>query len=44
MAPALGRVPSQLLARWRYDESYCRELTRRDDAADRPAKPAPITQ
>jgi S-adenosylmethionine-diacylglycerol 3-amino-3-carboxypropyl transferase len=25
-----GRVPSEILARWRYDEDYCRELTRRD--------------
>jgi S-adenosylmethionine-diacylglycerol 3-amino-3-carboxypropyl transferase len=26
----VGRVPSQILARWRYDEDYCRALTRRD--------------
>jgi S-adenosylmethionine-diacylglycerol 3-amino-3-carboxypropyl transferase len=26
----IGRVPSQLLSCWHYDESYCRELTRRD--------------
>ena len=26
----IGRVPSQLLSRWHYDESYCRGLTRRD--------------
>jgi S-adenosylmethionine-diacylglycerol 3-amino-3-carboxypropyl transferase len=26
----IGRVPSSILARWRYDEDYCGELTRRD--------------
>jgi S-adenosylmethionine-diacylglycerol 3-amino-3-carboxypropyl transferase len=25
-----GRVPGQILARWRYDEGYCRDLARRD--------------
>ena len=25
-----GRVPGSILARWNYDEGYCRELTRRD--------------
>jgi S-adenosylmethionine-diacylglycerol 3-amino-3-carboxypropyl transferase len=25
-----GRVPGRILARWGYDEGYCRELTRRD--------------
>jgi S-adenosylmethionine-diacylglycerol 3-amino-3-carboxypropyl transferase len=25
-----GRVPSQILSRWRYDEDYCGALTRRD--------------
>jgi S-adenosylmethionine-diacylglycerol 3-amino-3-carboxypropyl transferase len=25
-----GRVPSEILSRWRYDEEYCQELTRRD--------------
>ncbi len=25
-----GRLPAELLARWRYDETRCRELTRRD--------------
>ena len=25
-----GRVPGQILSRWRYDEEYCRALTRRD--------------
>ena len=26
----IDRVPAQILARWRYDEGYCRELGRRD--------------
>jgi S-adenosylmethionine-diacylglycerol 3-amino-3-carboxypropyl transferase len=26
----IDRVPAQILARWRYDEGYCRELARRD--------------
>jgi len=25
-----GRVPGQILSRWRYEEAYCRELTGRD--------------
>jgi S-adenosylmethionine-diacylglycerol 3-amino-3-carboxypropyl transferase len=25
-----GRVPGQILSRWRYDEGYCRDLARRD--------------
>jgi S-adenosylmethionine-diacylglycerol 3-amino-3-carboxypropyl transferase len=26
----VGRLPGRILARWTYDEDYCRELTRRD--------------
>jgi S-adenosylmethionine-diacylglycerol 3-amino-3-carboxypropyl transferase len=25
-----GRVPSEILASWHYNEAYCRDLTRRD--------------
>jgi len=25
-----GRVPSEILTLWHYNEAYCRELTRRD--------------
>jgi S-adenosylmethionine-diacylglycerol 3-amino-3-carboxypropyl transferase len=26
----VGRVPAEIRSRWRYDEDYCRDLTRRD--------------